>query len=129
MKSEINTDTQTKHTPLPWIVCPRYVDRCVYPIGVKKNDNVSHVLGEISSLGGTEEQCKANAAFIVQACNAHYEMLRCLERLEIAFSNRPTSEDEPFWDAWSDLPNITTKQVQESCLSEARAAILKAQSV
>ncbi len=54
------------------------------------------------------------------------DLLRALSALEIAFSGRPSSEDEDFWEAWADVPGITTTEVQRQCLEQTRAIIAKA---
>jgi hypothetical protein len=52
---------KSNHTPGPLIVCAPYTDRHVFPIGYLRPDNAVGIIGEANSLGGTEEQCKANA--------------------------------------------------------------------
>ena len=80
--------SESKHTPLPWIADCRLGVFAIYPeseshncLSNLKDSAVVYQMGRgaESSPGCyrylTEEQ-DANAAFIVEACNSHYELLR-----------------------------------------------------
>jgi len=70
---------RARHTPVPWTVHPQYTDRSVFPIGTTEPDGSSIILAEVNSRGGTEENQRANAEFIVRACNSHADLLAALE--------------------------------------------------
>ena len=50
-------------------VLPPYVGRYVFPIGrpIAGEDGAYHIVGEINSCGGTEEECKALAVLLTAA--------------------------------------------------------------
>ena len=78
--------TQTaKHTPGPW-VCN---DECLIYGQVSSDDEpeapfVADCARECA-VGQYTEQEKANTEFIVQACNAHRELLACAKKFERQF--------------------------------------------
>lgn len=74
---------KTEHTPTPWEMLPAYTNRNAYPIGKLRNAGATKywdIVGEATGIGGTEEEDKANASFIVRACNAHDELLAACKR-------------------------------------------------
>lgn len=84
----------TKHTPLPWTVQKQYHDDGHVPtnhlIPTGKNKHWENWI--IGTIGNTAQDNK-NAAFIVRACNSHYELLAALELV----SNLPGFEaGEPY---------------------------------
>ena len=61
----------TKHMPSPWRV---------HGLTVEGQDgNIC-----LMNLAREEEQTEANAAFIVLACNAHYDLVEALEKAGVA---------------------------------------------
>lgn len=63
------TTVTNKHTPVPWCVVPG-------TSAIHTEDGL--YLGGANLRQGENE---ANAAFIVRACNSHYELLEALEAL------------------------------------------------
>ena len=62
--------TQAKHTPLPWKV--DFADEPHWPIGYAPGYPVCRMVrGPV----GADGEDRANAAFIVRACNAHDDLL------------------------------------------------------
>lgn len=68
--------TQTKHTPLPWMVDNR---RSIVKVRSEKRE-VAVLSGRLDSEHG-RETIQANAAFIARACNSHDELLEALENI------------------------------------------------
>jgi hypothetical protein len=61
-----------KHTPLPWVANGRYIGT---------PNHLSYV-GEVRDENGNWSdtvKSRGDAAFIVRACNSHYELLDCLK--------------------------------------------------
>lgn len=64
-------------------VLPPYVGRYVFPIGrpIAGEDGAYHIVGEINSCGGTEEECKALAVLLtatvagIAIISVHYHYL------------------------------------------------------
>jgi uncharacterized OB-fold protein len=82
-------ETQRKHTPLPWgydgdgfdSVVAQLCDTDGYTIfPVDEDGTACGHIAEMSEVEGDEE-AKANAAFIVHACNNHYKLLEALQTL------------------------------------------------
>lgn len=85
--------SEMKHTPLPWEVC-NGID--IYPVGdiaarhyVADCDpdgaclaDMALDVGEHPHTDSTYEMKKANAEFIVRACNSHYDLLDAVQRAE-----------------------------------------------
>tara|TARA_R110000868_G_scaffold23596_3_gene94767 strand:- start:192 stop:503 length:312 start_codon:yes stop_codon:yes gene_type:complete len=69
--------TQT-HTPTPWIVSPPLGEGAIQIQSTGLNAYGNWIVAEVPDR--TEED-KANAAFIVRACNAHEELVAALEEL------------------------------------------------
>jgi hypothetical protein len=78
------TMSETKHTPTPW---KSFVNlRCATPLkGCYINacgENAARIADVLSQCGvGTQEECEANAAFIVRAVNSHDALVEALESL------------------------------------------------
>ena len=76
MNDELN-EAPPRHTPVPWKVKHNPRSRTLsmdnYPIE-------SADLKRIVTVHGSSAETAANAAFIVHACNNHYELLAGLER-------------------------------------------------
>lgn len=62
--------TQANHTPLPWYSAPNDFSYTIYPVEGPKD-------GVMTSYGHyrDKENKEVDAAFIVRACNSHYELL------------------------------------------------------
>jgi len=65
------------HTATPWV----YEENCVYRLNDK---GVNHFWANVCTAGKLEEiaskeECEANAAYIVKACNSHHDLLEALE--------------------------------------------------
>lgn len=70
---------QLSHTPLPWIAEPFTNDPFApWDVKSKKSDTEKEFICQTSG------NCKANAEFIVRACNSHYEMLEALRQMKAA---------------------------------------------
>ena len=66
-----------KHTPGPWEICKHGTPEAFPQYGVYAEGNQNdHVIVK----GDNQENAEANAAFIVRACNSHYEMLEALKQ-------------------------------------------------
>lgn len=68
-----NTTSKVKHTPLPW----NYHN--------SNNDDyldIDSAGTRITSIFNVDKEAKANAEFIVTACNSHYELLEALKKAE-----------------------------------------------
>lgn len=111
------------HTALPWSVFAPSVE-CP---GIESEDGVSivvfaHCLApneEAGVQGRTPEEARANAAFIVRACNSHDALVSALRDLvEIDRRDNLTDPDQCATDAW-----------REEAMANARAALLSARGV
>lgn len=116
------TDTPA-HTPLPWVIDPTYpsevqtsqlesITSCWHDQAVGQKITVTGVLP--CSL----TESAANAAFIVRACNSHYQLVEAL-RLIAQNDEHPLDVDDnpmPARPQWS----------REQCSSIARAALSQA---
>lgn len=78
--------TETKHTPTPWRnytnnVCAGPLKGCF--IDARKNNESTARIADVLAYGGvaSQEECEANAAFIVRACNAHNDLVAVLAEL------------------------------------------------
>lgn len=69
--------TQAKHRPLPWFVTEggRHVR--------KSTPGTVEMIADCSETGRPDDEC-ANAAFIVQACNAHHQLVEALKEVVAA---------------------------------------------
>jgi hypothetical protein len=71
----------TQHTPTPWTAEP---GASHYEIHCERGaESVPHAtqVANVLMLGERREACRANAAFIVRACNAHDELVAALLRI------------------------------------------------
>ena len=94
--------TNAKHTPTPWF----YSNGEVYDIKDNQICLVSYY---------QDGRVKANAAFIVRACNSHDALVEALEALEArALEMRKLINPK----TWSDLENMATVEI-----INARAAL------
>ena len=71
--------TQTEHTPTPWTRTGRIIDGMPHRDWDKIHHCVDAVRICILDDGPTEAQSKANAEFIVRACNCHDELIDLLQ--------------------------------------------------
>lgn len=94
--------TEHKHSPLPW---------------AHDGENVNDYGGryeQISDAGGCEVSgeyggpCEVDAAFIVHACNSHYELLEALE-------------EAMGWN-WLDESDTVPKEVKDQCAAALKKA-------
>lgn len=112
--------TQAKHTPLPWKVQNGGGTNTELLIVADKGQYVPHFNGQAVAallMYGETRPHEANAAFIVCACNLHYELLEALKLLLK-------------WEGTSTLNGIgiecETDELEEA-KSRAAAAIAKAE--
>lgn len=92
MKNEIETTQTAKHTPLPW------------KISIADRETVTAESGSDATSGrGTvctsptcrikpyydSETRRANAEFIIRACNSHYELVKACEAAKHAMNAMP----------------------------------------
>jgi hypothetical protein len=97
-----------KHTELPWEVA-HYEDGILEGVNFIRSTANPHPICTIINGGELPEVVAANAAFIVRACNSHYELLEaCKAMLDQLSLGRDLSEG-----AYADM------------LTRARAAIAK----
>ena len=99
--------TNAKHTPGPW---QGYMENKTAYIESKADQKI------IASCGiTTSPESKANAAFIVRACNSHDALVEALEALEArALEMRKLINPK----TWSDLESMATVEI-----INARAAL------
>jgi len=76
--------TEVKHTPLPWVSKGRYIG------GPMHMSYVGEVRDENGNWSDTAKS-RDDAAFIVRACNSHYDLLEAAKWAEAAIS--PFSKD------------------------------------
>ena len=105
-----------KRTPGPWKVF--YTPDGKQLLGVGRADTAEGITDYRGGLWGDADEAKANARFIVQACNSHDDLVAALEHavvaIEMVIRNRPQIEQAP--------TNIALDVIAE----EARAALAKA---
>lgn len=91
------------HTPLPWEVeTPSHND---YPYALKAINGDNHKKGAVGTrilrwgafMLPSSDEAKANAAFIVRACNSHYDLVEALEALFNSYKELADSGDAGFW--------------------------------
>ena len=83
------------HTKLPWGYWP---DCCRDGGMITTNENGGHIAAP-TFFEKSPELTKANAAFIVKACNSHYELLdACKEAFGVI--TEPGVMDVDEWKAW-----------------------------
>jgi hypothetical protein len=71
---------QLKHTPLPWkVYYAKNNGQLVLGTGEENGQAIQNHNG---SFWRDEKEAKANAEFVVKACNSHYELLEALESCE-----------------------------------------------
>ena len=126
-----------KHTELPW----------GYARTHRMSDNTWYVLvdsdgrGPIMEVGGKDlvgqiaeakylitdpEKIKANAAFIVRACNNHYKLLEALKRLINSYVNLIESGHDRIKDLGGACDSVEIMENGNPYLAEAREAIKEA---
>jgi hypothetical protein len=72
-----------QHTPTPWGYDLNHTIAAVLPDDEEWGVTVCQVAGEYGiGRGKVSEEDKANAEFIVRACNSHDDMLKALEAIE-----------------------------------------------
>lgn len=69
----------TKHTPLPWKVY--YAKNNGQIILGTGEENGCAIQNHSGAFWRDDEEAKANAEFVVRACNSHYELLEALEQV------------------------------------------------
>ncbi len=106
---------ETKHTPTPWVYTAE-----MYGIN---NMRVYGVTGGIHNQGiancgyDARGESKANAGFIVRACNAHDELVAALEQCKNWFEQfSPTAQ------------LITGQQAEHPMLTSIKSALAKAKA-
>lgn len=70
---------QSKHTPLPWKVY--YAKNNGQVILGTGEENGCAIQNHSGAFWRDDDEAKANAEFVVRACNSHYELLEALECL------------------------------------------------
>lgn len=72
--------TQTAHTPTPWVCAPSGMrDRYSQAYAIAQRGEKNLIAGLFDDVLGRGLTAKANAAFIVKACNAHDDMIDTIE--------------------------------------------------
>lgn len=108
-KCEAQENPKTMHTPTPWKLDESNPDGFY----IEGKDGVYVTDCGIIHRKRTLETCKANAAFIVTACNAHESMKIALENIK----------NEAEWWLKEGMP---TKALVEGVIREAKEALAKA---
>lgn len=75
---------------------------------------------------GDRETVRANAAFIVRACNAHDELVAALREMTLCFGAGPESEE--WWEVEHDRrgpggDGLSSEQIRKAVIERARAAL------
>ena len=103
--------TQTaKHTPGPW-VCN---DECLIYGQVSGDEPEAPFVADCArecAAGQYTEQEKANAAFIVRACNAHRDMLEALEFVAMTFADIEASKRKGYY---TECPKIVADAIAKA---------------
>lgn len=121
---------ETKHTPLPWAAN-------IKDSGLYDKTDISHDSGFICRFDSSDEgyigefddaTIKANAEFIVRACNSHYDLLEALDEI-VQWHKSLTEYQEPllkrsFEEACSNWDVATNVKVLD--MTKAINAIAKA---
>jgi hypothetical protein len=83
-----------EHTPTPWgfYNTGEVMKGYCQPFAISQELSANMVAGIFGDVEGGEDTAKANAEFIVRACNSHYELL---EALEIALDAVKKYPDHP----------------------------------
>ena len=115
----------TKHTPLPWKL-HHNSSTILKPFdahGIRADNDAQSPIAVLWEGGGTKgkPRQRANAAFIVRACNSHYELLESLQSI------LPDYELCEIADARHGQSNPLAGIWKKNC-KMARAAIKKATS-
>jgi len=72
--------TKTKHTPLPWkVYYAKNNGQLILGTGEESGQAIQSHNG---AFWRDEAEAKANAEFVVKACNSHYELLEALESVK-----------------------------------------------
>lgn len=93
---------KTKHTPLPWHVFSNYKGGIPLSVGSLHSPRGSVTIARIDWLGSNSKELddstgiiKADAEFIVRACNTHYDLVNaCKEAVKALTSNCAWLPDE-----------------------------------
>lgn len=91
----------TAHTPLPWRLGSTKKDGMAFSREIETSlmghCTVGHTVAPSSS-EAMIERAEANAAFIVRACNSHYELLEALKQVMGWIGNwHPNFADDEEW--------------------------------
>jgi hypothetical protein len=80
-----------KHTPVPWEMILGGSERHLGILRKQCMPGVERAIAEIT-FNDREEFNKANAAFIIKACNSHYELLEVLKSVGEYLEQRADAE-------------------------------------
>jgi hypothetical protein len=83
---------ESKHTPGPWSVCNAIGKKSEVGIVADAAPCIIAVMGN-QGRGAWPQEARANAEFIVRACNSHYELLEALREL-VSACTRYDEQDE-----------------------------------
>jgi hypothetical protein len=105
-----NTMSNTKHTPLPWLLHSEYSTVVMTPGRA--------IIADTLGIDFDADTDRANAAFIVRACNSHEQMVAALREIENHLDGRMTHQaDNPNYPFWNQLWDIA-----RAALAAAEAA-------
>jgi hypothetical protein len=65
---------ETKHTPTPWVADFNNGQSAAKILSPMQGEHFTYQT-VVATTGGLADECKANATFIVRACNAHDELV------------------------------------------------------
>lgn len=111
---------KTEHTPGPWHTERGLSSTGATPIRDAERVNVAWVCGS-DAIDGTPQKAKANAEFIVRACNAHDELVAALEK-QVAHTEQLAGMANRF----AAQLGLGKKVNPEDWTDQARAALAKA---
>lgn len=73
--------SEIKHTPLPWGIAHWPEHRIIFKDHVPTTKQAEKVICKMRNVDNDQDNLirKANAEFIVRACNSHYELVEAVE--------------------------------------------------
>ncbi|MGZ8432797.1 MAG: hypothetical protein ACXWYM_00435 [Candidatus Binatia bacterium] len=81
--------TKAQHTELPWKTNAMEV----FTDAGKSSKRIAFATGKAQGDDNSLEELKANAEFIVRACNSHYELLEALQETWAHFGDAMSDEE------------------------------------
>ena len=82
---------QAAHTPTPWIIASQIAGEGIW---IESEGDEPEEICKVSAETTGEKEAKANAAFIVRACNSHAALVEALELVDDMWANNGEPTDE-----------------------------------